>query len=77
MSPNDTNLKGIYGYTAGAEAILGVRTPRSTSELRPRIRYQTFPAEQQFNRTQGWLDLNSEFNTDARKFIVLREYSRS
>jgi hypothetical protein len=76
MSPDASNANSTEGYTANAEAILGVRTPRSSSELRPRIRYQKFPSDQQFDRTEGWLNLKSELNTERSDFILFGEYSR-
>jgi hypothetical protein len=76
MSPDPSNAKSVEGYSAGVEAILGLRTPRSSSELRPRIRYQVFPSDQQFNRTEGWLNLKSKVDTERSEFIVLGEYSR-
>jgi len=76
MSPDASTAKSVEGYTAIAEAIFGVRTPRSSSELRPRIRYQAFPSYREYNRTEGWLDLNSKFSTERSEFTVIGKYSR-
>ena len=76
MSPDASTAKSVEGYTAIAEAIFGVRTPRSSSELRPRIRYQAFPSYREYNRTEGSLDLKSEFRSERSEFTVFGKYSR-
>ncbi len=76
MNPNSKNEKGLGGYSATAESIFGVRTPRSDTELRPRIRYQAFPSRKRLNRTEGGLDFKSSFNTQRSDLNVVGDFFR-
>jgi hypothetical protein len=55
--------KSLNGYYGTADALIGIRTPRSLSELRPYVRYQAFPSARELDRTEGGIDFKTRFNT--------------
>ena len=76
LNPISNSTKSVSGYSATAESIFGVRTPRSESEVRPRIRYQAFPSRKELNRTEGSLDFKTHFVTQRSELNFLGKYFR-
>ncbi len=76
LTPVDGNAQSLEGYFGSAEALVGIRSPRSFTEIRPRIRYQTFPSQKQFDQTEGTLDFKSNFKTLRSELKLIGRYSQ-
>jgi len=55
-------------YVATIGTIIGARTPRWTTELRPRVRLQQYPDHSELQRTNGYLDLRSSYRAPRGSF---------
>lgn len=67
MTP-DGGTVSIYGkddtqYRINVGGILGARTPRSVTELRPRLEFQDYLERGYLKRVNGYLDLNNTYTT--------------
>lgn len=70
------NASSTDGYTASAMGTFGMRTPRSTTELRPRVEYENFLHHSELSHTNGYLDLNSLYNSPRSNWQLVASYSR-
>lgn len=68
--------KGLTGYSGTAEALWGGSTPRSDTQVRPRIRYQAFPSDTRLNQTEGSLDFKTNYLTPRTEFNLLANYNQ-
>jgi hypothetical protein len=64
------------GYIANMQALIGKRTPRSQTEIRPRLRFQEYPDRSGVDPVDGFFDLQSEFRTLNTTYSVLFSASR-
>jgi hypothetical protein len=64
------------GYIATAQALMGKRTPRSQTELRPRVRFQEYPQRSGVDPLDVFLDLQSDFRTLTSEYSLLASFSR-
>jgi hypothetical protein len=63
-------------YNATLAARLGRATPRSQTELRPRLVFQEFPDQTDVDRVDGFLDLRSSYKTLKGGFDLVGRYAR-
>jgi hypothetical protein len=49
------------GYVADLEALIGIATPRSNTQVRPRVRLQEYPDRDDLERFEGYFDLASQY----------------
>ncbi len=66
----------MTGYIATAQALIGKRTQRSQTELRPRVRFQEYPDRSGVDPVDLFLDLQSDFRTLKGVYAVLVNASR-
>lgn len=66
----------VNGYIADAQALFGIATPRSDTSIRPRLRLQEYPDEDELQRWEGFLDLRSRYDWQRARLDVLGRYSR-
>jgi len=64
------------GYIATAQALIGKRTPRSQTELRPRVRFQEYPDRNGVDPVDMFLDLQSTYSTLRSNYSLLASASR-
>lgn len=77
LTPDNQPSKDLTGYTATLEAMVGARTPRSKTELRPRLRFQKYPDAKDLDQTEGSLDLRSTFSTQRTKAELVAKFSHT
>lgn len=65
---------GISGYSGLVSGVFGLRTPRSVTEVRPRIEYIDFPARDETQRTNGYLDFNSRYSYLRSSWNLIGNY---
>lgn len=75
---NDSSVEdsSIYGYTALASGIFGLRTQRNVTELRPRIQFSDYPDRREYRRTNSYLDLNSRYHSLRSDWSINASYRR-
>lgn len=77
LTPDNQPSKDLTGYTATLEAMVGARTPRSKTELKPRLRFQKYPDAKDLDQTEGSLDLRSTFSTQRTKAELVAKFSHT
>jgi hypothetical protein len=65
----------VYGYVADALWIVDMATPRGSTMLRPRLRYQDFPDRDDLEKIEGFLDLRSTYRSERSTFDVIGHLS--
>jgi hypothetical protein len=63
-------------YIATVGTIIGVRSPRWATELRPRLRFQEYPGHAELQRTNQYLDLRSNYRSTRSRFDLNGSYSK-
>ena len=76
LTPVPGQADPTTGYIATAQALIGKRTPRSQTELRPRVRFQEYPDRNGVDPLDLFLDLQSDFRTRASTYSLLASASR-
>ena len=71
-----SNSSSASGYLADASAILGLQSPRSKSELRPRIQYENYSSRSELRHVNQYIDLNSYYNLQRSQWTLVGSYSR-
>ena len=66
----------MTGYIATAQALIGKRTQRSQTELRPRVRFQEYPDRSGVDPVDLFLDLQSDFRVLKGTYQVVVNASR-
>lgn len=64
------------GYTAELGVDVRVRTPRSSTTVRPVVRLQEYPDSAGLEDTEFFLDLRNQFRTERGQFDLAARYSR-
>jgi len=64
------------GYTAELGVDVRVRTPRSSTVVRPVVRVQEYPDSAGLEDTEFFLDLRNQFRTQQGQFDLAARYSR-
>lgn len=71
---------GDDNSTAGYIADLGLNwtaaTPRSTTRIRPRIRFQDYPERDTLQRLEQFLDISTRYSTPRSEFGLIGSYTR-
>lgn len=62
LDPVPTSDSEVTGYIAEADLLMGIATPRGETSLRPRVRFQDYPDQDDFERFEGFLDLLSTYD---------------
>ncbi|MFO7278077.1 MAG: hypothetical protein DIU56_013660 [Pseudomonadota bacterium] len=77
LVPDET---GEEDSSAGYIADLGLNwtaaTPRSTTRIRPRIRFQDYPERDALQRLEQFLDISTRYRTLRSEFGLIGSYSR-
>lgn len=76
LAPDNEPSRDLTGYTAELDLKLGVRTPQSTTDFRPRLRFQQFPDEKDLDRTEGSIDLRHTYETQRATLELVARASR-
>lgn len=66
----------VYGYIAELQALIGFATPRGNTSLRPRVRLQEYPDEEDLQRVEGFFDLSSSYEWERSNFDLNAHLSR-
>lgn len=70
---DDPAVNGVLG---NLQTILGVRTPTSTTEFRPRIEFENYSDRPELRHTNVYLDLNSRSATPRNVWELNGSYAR-
>jgi hypothetical protein len=76
LSPLHDREDATTGYIATAEALVGKRTERSQTELRPRVRFQKYPDRSGIDPVDAFLDLQTQYRTLVSNYSLLVNASR-
>jgi hypothetical protein len=68
--------QNIVGYKADLQGTWGIRTPRSSTELMPRLVVQKFQQRDRLSRTQEYLDLKTKFKTQLSSVELFGRFNR-
>ena len=58
------------GYGADASALIGIATPNSDTNVRPRLRYAYYSQEPQLNKLEGIFDFNTTYKSPVSSFSL-------
>lgn len=75
LDPDGSPEGDTQGYIAEVQALMGIVTPRSETSIRPRIRFQEYPEQDERNRTEGFLDLVSRYRWERSRVGFVAKYS--
>jgi hypothetical protein len=64
------------GYVADAEVEMNVATPRGETAIRPRLRFQNFPDQDDLERVETFFDADSLYRWERSTFQSNLEYSK-
>ena len=76
LTPVEGQADPATGYVATAQALIGKRTPRSQTELRPRVRFQEYPDRNGVDPIDLFLDLQTDYRTLRGSYSLLASASR-
>ena len=76
LNPDSSAVSGTETYHAAAEARIGHVTPRSETELHPKLVYQYFEGDTGLNKLDEFLDLRSFYKTLTGRFSFAGQYAR-
>lgn len=77
LTPDGQPSENVTGYRATAEALIGSRTPRSDTQLRPQISVSRYPDTKEFNQTEAQVDLRSNYRSERSVLGLIARYSRT
>lgn len=77
LTPDGQPSENVTGYRATAEALIGSRTPRSDTQLRPQISISRYPDTKEFNQTEAQVDLRSNYRSQRSTLGLIARYSRT
>ncbi len=61
LAPEGVEASDTEGYVADAQVLIDVASPRGSTSLRPRLRFQEFPDHKDLERVESFFDLNSDY----------------
>jgi len=64
------------GYIADASVLLDIATPRGSTLLLPRVRYQNYQDEEDIQRVETFFDANSSYRWERADFLFNASYSK-
>ncbi|MGE0114254.1 MAG: hypothetical protein AB7T07_05150 [Steroidobacteraceae bacterium] len=70
------NTSSATGYLANASGIFGLRSPRSVTELRPRVVYNEYSNRKDLRQVNEYADLNSQFTSLRGELNLIANYAR-
>lgn len=76
LTPNPALEDSSTAYKATLEGLWGRATPRSETEVRPRVVLQEFPDRQGVDPAEYFLDLRSTYRTLKSEWSLLGEFSQ-
>jgi hypothetical protein len=76
VDPDPVLEEKTVGLEATVGGILGARTLRSVTELRPRLRVQEYTERDDLQRTNGYLDLHSVFTGQRGSFDLSGSFAK-
>jgi hypothetical protein len=68
LDPVTTSESDVLGYIAEMDFLMGIRTPKGDTSLRPRVRFQDYPDRDDFERFEGFLDMLSRYEWQRSAF---------
>lgn len=68
LDPETGPDSDVLGYKVEADLLVGIRTPRGETSLRPRVRLQEYPDRDNFERFEGFLDMLSSYEWLRSRF---------
>ena len=68
LDPVTNPESDVLGYIAEMDLLMGIRTPKGDTSLRPRIRFQDYPDREDFERFEGFLDMLSRYEWERSMF---------
>ena len=68
LDPETTSESDVLGYIAEMDFLMGIRTPKGDTSLRPRVRFQDYPDRDDFERFEGFLDMLSRYEWQRSVF---------
>jgi len=66
----------VQGYGTDASALIGIATPNSDTNIRPRIRYAYYPKEAQLGRLESMFDFNTSYRSQVSTFALSGRFDR-
>ncbi len=73
LDPTEAKI-GAEGYFADALANIGIATPRSDTQLQPRLVYNYYPSVSQRDLLEGFLSLNHRYSGQRDRFTLAGFY---
>jgi len=64
LVPGGSPNSDVYGYVADALWLIDVATPRSSTTIRPRLKYQDFPDRSDLEKFEGFLDMHNQYRSE-------------
>lgn len=75
LVPGGSPDSDVYGYIADAVWLVDVATPRSSTTLRPRLKYQNFPDRPDLEKFEGFFDFQSLYRSERSTFDLVGHLS--
>ncbi len=66
--------QGNFSYVGDASTLIGIASPDSDFNIKPRLRYADYPNESGLDRLEAMLDLNSGYTTPRAKFRIFGRF---
>jgi hypothetical protein len=60
----------VNGYSIDLASLIGIATPNSETNIRPRVDYREYPTETDDNRLEEYLDFNSYYKGQRSSFAI-------
>lgn len=66
----------VNGMLASVQTILGVRNPRSSTELRPRLEFENYNGRPELRHTNAYVDLNNRYESPLNLWELTGGFTR-
>jgi hypothetical protein len=77
LAINPDDEADILGYIVTAEVLWSYVTPKTNTEVRPRVRFQEYPDDKEIQRSEQFLDFSTQHRaTERSTFELVGRYSR-
>jgi hypothetical protein len=77
LAPDAVQEADVTGYVATAEILWGYLTPRTDTQIQPRLRFQRYPDQDDADRSEQFLDFRTAHRaTERTSYEVVARYSR-
>jgi hypothetical protein len=69
LAINPDDEADVHGYIVTAEVLWSYVTPKTNTEVRPRVRFQEYPDDKEIQRSEQFLDFSTQHRATERSTL--------